>query len=108
MVVGYLLSALAGACAMNGLLHVAKGGAGKPHRVPWAVPASAPGAVLWGAANWLAAIWLGAWAASFDLVLPVALTVGLATGTAFVAWLAAQWQHDAASRGEAASPAVPS
>jgi hypothetical protein len=101
MVTGYLLSAVAGAFAMNGLLHVAKGGVGKPHRVPWAVPASAPVNVVWGAFNWLVAIWLGAWAASFDLVLPVALSVGLVVGTAFVAWLAAQWQHDPRSRGEA-------
>ena len=104
MIVGYLLSALAGACAMNGLLHVAKGGVGKPHRVPWAVPASPPVNVVWGALNWLAAIWLGAWAATFDLVLPVALTAGLLLGTVFVTWLAAQWQHDAASRGEVDAP----
>ncbi|MBD8078535.1 hypothetical protein [Cellulosimicrobium arenosum] len=98
--VGYLLCALAGALAMNGLLHVVKGGTGRRHTVPWAPVASAPVNVLWGAANWLLAIWVGVWAATFHPWLPLALTWGLVLGTAFVTFLAAQWQADPVARGE--------
>jgi hypothetical protein len=97
---GYLVAAFAGVFALNAVPHLTKGMTGRRHKVPWATPASAPVNVLWGSANVLAAIWLGVWAAALGVLPGPALTAGLLAGTAFGVYLAHEWEHDPAARGE--------
>ena len=77
MLAGYLIVALASVFLANSIPHLTRGGAGYLHRVPWRSPAQPWENALWGGANLIAGIWLAFWGATFDLFLPLALTVGV-------------------------------
>ncbi len=96
---GYLLVALAGLFAANGIPHFTRGIAGWQHRVPWRKPGSAAENVVWGAINFLAATWLGWWGSTFGLFLPLAVTVAIVVGAAGGALLGSRWEKDPQARG---------
>lgn len=98
--VGYLIAFVAGVVAANGVPHYVKGVTGARHQTPFGRPSGAVLNVLWGAANFLGAAWLGAWAASFGLSVPWAVTAGIVGGAIAATGLAINWRGDPVARGE--------
>ena len=97
---GYLVAALASVFLANAVPHLTRGSAGYLHRVPWRVPASAAENVLWASINLLIGIWIAYWASTFDLFLPLALTVGVVVGGTFLAAIGTRFARNPEERGQ--------
>lgn len=100
MLAGYLIVALASLFLANSIPHLTRGGAGYLHRVPWRSPAQPWENAIWGGANLIAGIWLAYWGATFDLFLPLALTVGVVVGCAVLALIGTYFLRDPQARGQ--------
>jgi len=100
---GYLVAALASIFLANAIPHLTRGSAGYLHRVPWRVPASAAENVVWACINLLAGIWLAYWASTWDLFLPLALTVGVVVGGGFLAAIGTRFARHPEERGQQAN-----
>jgi len=100
--VGYVIAAVASIFIANAIPHGTRGGAGYLHRVPWRVPASPAENVLWAGINLLIGIWLAYWASTFGLFLPLALTVGVVVGGAFLALIGTRFYNHPEERGQQA------
>lgn len=98
--IGYAIVALSSIFLANAVPHLTRGSAGYLHRVPWRVPASAAENVLWASINLLVGMWLAWWAATYDLFVPVALTVGIIVGGAFLALIGTRFANNPAERGQ--------
>ena len=99
----YAVAALASIFIANAIPHLTRGSAGYLHRVPWRVPASAAENVLWACINLLVGIWLAYWASTWGLFLPLALTVGVVVGGAFLAAIGTRFARNPAERGQQAN-----
>jgi hypothetical protein len=100
MFVGYLLVAVASVFVANAIPHLTRGSAGYLHRVPWRSPAQPWENAIWGSANVVAGIWIAYWASTFDLFPPLALTVGVLIGGAFLALIGTYFLRDPQARGQ--------
>lgn len=100
MLVGYLIVALASVFLANSIPHLTRGSAGYLHRVPWRSPAQPWENAIWGGINLLAGIWIAYAASTFDLFLPLALTVGVIVGCAFLALIGTYFLRDPQARGQ--------
>ncbi len=100
MFVGYLLIALSSLFIANSIPHLTRGSAGYLHRVPWRSPAQPWENAIWGCANLLAGIWLAYWGTTYDLFVPLALTVGVVVGGALLALIGTYFLRDPRARGQ--------
>jgi hypothetical protein len=99
VVLGYVIAGLASIFLANAIPHLTRGSAGYLHRVPWRVPASPAENVLWACINLLIGIWLAYWAATFDLFIPLAATVGVIVGGACLAAIGTRFHRNPIERG---------
>lgn len=100
VIFGYVIAAVAGIFLGNAIPHLTRGSAGYLHRVPWRVPASPAENVLWAGINLLIGIWLAYWASTFDLFLPLALTVGVIVGGGCLALIGTRFYNHPEERGQ--------
>ena len=56
--------------------------------------------MLWACINLLVGIWLAYWASTWGLFLPLALTVGVVVGGAFLAAIGTRFARNPAERGQ--------
>jgi len=99
-IVGYIIAAVASIFLANAVPHLTRGSAGYLHRVPWRVPASAAENILWAVINLLIGMWLAYWAATFDLFVPLALTIGVLVGGGGLALIGTRFQNNPKERGQ--------
>ena len=100
IVLGYVIAAIASIFIGNAIPHLTRGSAGYLHRVPWRVPASPAHNILWAAINLLIGIWLGYLASTFDLFLPLALSIGVVVGGGCLALIGTRFYNRPEERGQ--------